>query len=234
MTSSVDESSVLSSSVAQVERHGMRPWGLHGIAHWWRVRHNGLLLARHTGADTRVVRLFALFHDSCRADDGWDEEHGPRAAAWLVSLRAGRDVVEHDPVDHRTAEHATASDDASRVDAARANATRLRATQAVVAALDDTAFTQLVAACEHHTALRSHSDGTVNTCFAADRLDLDRVGYRPDPSRIPVDSALLNTAFSDAAVQRTRQRLAWIDVTEFRDAWGIEPKLELLRARDDA
>jgi uncharacterized protein len=54
--------------------------GLHGLEHWQQVEWNGLLLATETGADTTVVRLFALFHDSKREDDGYDEEHGPRGA----------------------------------------------------------------------------------------------------------------------------------------------------------
>ncbi len=53
---------------------------LHGLMHWKQVERNGLLLANETGADVAVVRLFALFHDSKRADDGFDMEHGPRGA----------------------------------------------------------------------------------------------------------------------------------------------------------
>jgi uncharacterized protein len=30
-----------------------------------------------------VCRLFAIYHDSCRINDGSDREHGPRAAAML-------------------------------------------------------------------------------------------------------------------------------------------------------
>jgi uncharacterized protein len=52
----------------------------HGPDHWQRVRHNGLLLAEQTGANPRVVELFAFFHDSCRETDGWDITHGPRGA----------------------------------------------------------------------------------------------------------------------------------------------------------
>jgi uncharacterized protein len=37
--------------------------GIHGAPHWSRVRHNGLLLAEHTGANTRVVEYFAFIHD---------------------------------------------------------------------------------------------------------------------------------------------------------------------------
>lgn len=52
----------------------------HGPEHWQRVRYNGLLLAETTGANRRVVELFAFFHDSCRETDGWDIEHGPKGA----------------------------------------------------------------------------------------------------------------------------------------------------------
>ena len=40
--------------------------GIHGSPHWARVRENGLRLAARTGADERVVELFAFLHDSCR------------------------------------------------------------------------------------------------------------------------------------------------------------------------
>ena len=53
---------------------------LHGLEHWKQVEWNVLLLATETDADTTVVRLFALFHDSKREDDSYDEEHGPRGA----------------------------------------------------------------------------------------------------------------------------------------------------------
>ena len=52
----------------------------HGPAHWMRVRKNGLLLAELTGANTRVVELFSVFHDSCRVSEYNDPEHGPRGA----------------------------------------------------------------------------------------------------------------------------------------------------------
>lgn len=55
--------------------------------HWRRVERNGLLLATRTGADLNVVRLFALFHDCCRINDGWDDGHGARGAEHAASLR---------------------------------------------------------------------------------------------------------------------------------------------------
>lgn len=60
---------------------------LHGPDHWRRVERNGLLLATRTGANVDVVRLFALFHDSRRLNDGWDPEHGARGAEFASRHR---------------------------------------------------------------------------------------------------------------------------------------------------
>ena len=64
-----------------------REFSVHGVDHWRRVERNGLLLATRSGADVTVVRLFALFHDSKRENEGSDYEHGPRGAAFAASLR---------------------------------------------------------------------------------------------------------------------------------------------------
>jgi uncharacterized protein len=61
--------------------------GLHGVRHWGRVLENGLRLAVVTGADARVVTLFALFHDARRENDLDDPGHGARGAALARSLR---------------------------------------------------------------------------------------------------------------------------------------------------
>ena len=64
------------------------PWnGTHGLPHWARVLETGGRLARHTGADPEVVALFAVFHDSCRTNEGWDHGHGRRGAELAASLR---------------------------------------------------------------------------------------------------------------------------------------------------
>jgi uncharacterized protein len=56
---------------------------IHGPSHWQRVETLGLDIAKSSGADLLVVRLFALLHDSCRQNDGADPDHGPRAAEML-------------------------------------------------------------------------------------------------------------------------------------------------------
>ena len=48
-------------------------------------------LCRHHPADAEIVRLFALFHDSCRHDEYADPGHGPRRAQLPIDFRqAGR------------------------------------------------------------------------------------------------------------------------------------------------
>lgn len=59
---------------------------LHGIAHWNRVFRNGQQLLG-PDVNARVVALFAYLHDSCRENDGFDLEHGPRAARWIDTIR---------------------------------------------------------------------------------------------------------------------------------------------------
>jgi uncharacterized protein len=68
--------------------------GLHGISHWGRVLENGKRLAPLTGADLRVVELFAIFHDACRLSDGFDPDHGPRGAALARTHRRDIDLDE--------------------------------------------------------------------------------------------------------------------------------------------
>ena len=61
--------------------------GIHGPAHWLRVRTNGLALACRTpGADTVVIEAFALLHDARRIDDFRDLGHGERAADFARAL----------------------------------------------------------------------------------------------------------------------------------------------------
>lgn len=71
---------------------GLELLGVHGPAHWARVRRHGLTLSRRTGADPVIVELFAWLHDTQRRNDGHDPEHGARAAA--LAKRLDGDVFE--------------------------------------------------------------------------------------------------------------------------------------------
>ena len=69
------------------DRFILPPRSIHGPRHWQRVRENGLRLARQTGADSVIVEVFSFLHDCCREDDGFDADHGPRAAQFARTLR---------------------------------------------------------------------------------------------------------------------------------------------------
>ncbi|MDO4507409.1 MAG: hypothetical protein Q4B64_10740 [Spirochaetales bacterium] len=61
---------------------------MHGITHWENVDRNGMRLANNMteGVNKRVVRLFSYLHDHQRNADGYDTEHGPRAAEALFDI----------------------------------------------------------------------------------------------------------------------------------------------------
>jgi uncharacterized protein len=131
-------------SIVSEQFHG--GWlGLHGPSHWKRVERNGSVLASRTGANESVVKLFALFHDSRRVNDGWDEGHGARGAEFALELFGTEYELEGD------------------------------------------AFELLHYACVWHTDGTAHDDITIATCWDADRLDLGRVGIRPNPKRMCTD-----------------------------------------------
>ncbi len=121
--------------------------GIHGAPHWSRVRHNGLLLAEHTGANTRVVEYFAFIHDLGRKNDHHDPEHGLRAAA--IAQNIAGDLIE----------------------------------------VSGYELELLTEACCGHSDGHTIADITVMTCWDADRLDLGRVGIRPDPKRLCNEAA---------------------------------------------
>ena len=65
---------------AIVDRYAQPLEGRHGLAHWARVLENGRVLAHQTDADSTVVELFAIFHDSGRQNESFDPNHGARGA----------------------------------------------------------------------------------------------------------------------------------------------------------
>jgi uncharacterized protein len=140
--------------------------GIHGAPHWARVRWNGLRLAEHTGADRRVVELFAFLHDSQRRHDGRDRGHGPRAAEVAARLNGRYFHLEPEALD------------------------------------------RLVEACDGHTFGGTEAHPTVQTCWDADRLDLGRVGNRPDPARLCTDAAR-DPALLREAYARSVRGWAW-------------------------
>lgn len=143
---------------------------VHGIEHWRRVERNGLLLATEE-VNIKVVRLFAYLHDHKRIDDGWDLEHGRRAAENLDNLR-----------------HSLLSD------------------------LTEEEFSMLRRACLEHTVTQSTGIPTIDACFDADRLDLPRVGYMPDPLRMasPLGAAFARHKVVSPDCKITMEALAMV------------------------
>jgi uncharacterized protein len=67
---------------------------IHGLAHWQRVGDFGAQVCRETpGADAHVVALFSALHDARRLNDGYDPDHGRRAADLAVNLQ-GEGVIQ--------------------------------------------------------------------------------------------------------------------------------------------
>jgi len=77
--------------IKYIRNHFKLDWsGPHGIAHWARVKDNGLRLCTHyPEADPLVVELFAWIHDLERTNDGDDPTHGPKAAQLIVEELLG-------------------------------------------------------------------------------------------------------------------------------------------------
>lgn len=59
---------------------------VHGIRHWDRVAKNADSLWT-SDVNLLVVKAFAYIHDVEREDDGYDLQHGPRAAALVDNIR---------------------------------------------------------------------------------------------------------------------------------------------------
>ena len=75
--------------IENIRRYVHAQWtlgSLHGVRHWDRVYENGQKLLTPE-VNPLVVGLFAYLHDSCRQNDGYDLEHGPRAAAFIDTIR---------------------------------------------------------------------------------------------------------------------------------------------------
>ena len=138
--------------------------GIHGEAHWQRVHENGQRLAEQTGADARIVELFAYLHDSRRLGDGWDRDHGRRAAEFVRSLNDELLALSEDGLD------------------------------------------SLAYACTYHTDGLTEASVTIQTCWDADRLDLGRIGVRPDPGHLCTpaarEPALIQWAWSRSLLAR--------------------------------
>lgn len=89
--------------------------------------------------------------------------------------------------------------------------------------LTDADFELLYAACAHHTDGLTDGDITVQTCWDSDRLDLFRVGIRPQPHRL-CTAAARDASVIEWAMRRSRQRELPALVAE---EWGLTLPLQV-------
>lgn len=71
--------------------------GIHGLPHWARVWFHGRALASSLDVDPAVLAWFAFLHDRKRHNDGYDPQHGSRAADFAIRLRRDGVIDELDP-----------------------------------------------------------------------------------------------------------------------------------------
>lgn len=83
--------------------------------------------------------------------------------------------------------------------------------------LTDAEFDDLYHACAQHTDGKTQANVNLQVCWDADRLDLYRVGTRPEPARLCTPAAR-DAAMLDWANQRALQRLVPDLVL---DEWGL-------------
>lgn len=78
--------------------HNTEVWnhGTHGLPHWQRVEQIGEVLAKASGADEEVVRLFAYTHDLGRTTNAPDASHGPKSAK-LVEILYNEGILKLTP-----------------------------------------------------------------------------------------------------------------------------------------
>lgn len=130
-----------------VNTHALGHDGFHGQGHWQRVLQNGREIAAATGANLKVVQLFAVIHDSKRENEGHDPDHGLRAADYAKTL------------------------------------------QGEWFELSIAELNLLCEACRYHSEGFTAADLTIQACWDADRLDLGRVGIKPDARFLCTDYA---------------------------------------------
>ena len=122
---------------------------IHGPEHWKRVAIVGSRLIEDVpAADSEVVFLFALFHDSMRQSDGHDPSHGKRGGELARRMR-----------------------DTGKFE------------------LEEERLLTLEEACTYHDKGRTSTDPTTGICWDADRLNLWRVGVRPDPRLLCMEAS---------------------------------------------
>ena len=130
---------------------------------------------------------------------------------WLRVLINGRLIAAQSGADIEVVEHFALLHDVQRQDDHRDIQHGNRAADFAASLLGDwihlnsTQVYQLTEACRYHSMGRLSKDVTIQTCWDADRLDLGRVGEKPNPTYLGTKAAR-DTEFIKAALHRSNNR----------------------------
>jgi uncharacterized protein len=130
---------------------------------------------------------------------------------WLRVLINGRLITEQSGADIEVVEHFALIHDVQRQDEYRDIQHGNRAADLAASLMGDwihlnsTQMYQLTEACRYHSMGRLSKDVTIQTCWDADRLDLGRVGERPNPTYLGTKAAR-DPEFIKAALLRSKNR----------------------------
>ena len=130
---------------------------------------------------------------------------------WLRVLINGRLIATQSGADIEVVEHFALLHDAQRQDEYRDIQHGGRAADFATSLMGDwihlnsTQMYQLTEACRYHSMGRLSKDVTIQTCWDADRLDLGRVGERPNPTYLG-NSAARDNEFIKEALLRSKNR----------------------------
>ena len=132
---------------------------------------------------------------------------------WLRVLINGRLIAAQSGADIEVVEHFALLHDVHRRDEYRDIQHGNRAADFAASLLGDwihlnsTQMYQLTEACRYHSMGRLSKDVTIQTCWDADRVDLGRVGERPNPTYLGTKPAR-DPEFIKAALLRSKNRFA--------------------------
>ena len=130
---------------------------------------------------------------------------------WLRVLINGRLIAARTGADIEVVEHFALLHDVHRQDEYRDIQHGNRAADFAVSLrgdwihLNSTQMYQLTEACRYHSMGRLSKDVTIQTCWDADRLDLGRVGERPNPTYLGTKAAR-DPELIKAALVRSKNR----------------------------
>ena len=130
---------------------------------------------------------------------------------WLRVLVNGRLIAEQSGADIEVVEHFALLHDVQRLDEYRDIQHGNRAADFAASLIGDwihlnsIQMYQLTEACRYHSMGRLSKDATIQTCWDADRLDLGRVGERPNPTYLGTKAAR-DPEFIKSALLRSKNR----------------------------